>query len=121
MTRNIAKATAFRALAAAATVGLLPMGTTPVQASPLSDCYDYIMSACPGSITEYGQCINEGFGLCDNQHPQPMTTGELDLEFLPWDQRRIVQKALRDRGVPFRVYATPMDTGDTSTAASGRR
>jgi hypothetical protein len=69
MIRIIAKATTIRALASAATLGLLPMAAAPVHASPLSDCYDYIMAACPGSITEYGQCIDEGFGLCDNQHP----------------------------------------------------
>jgi hypothetical protein len=39
------------------------------------------------------------------------------------DQRRVVQRVLRDRGVPFRVYATPVDTGDSddSTSASARR
>ena len=123
MTRILVRAVAFRALAAATTISLLPMAAAPVQASPLSECYDYIMSACPDSLTEYGQCIDEGFGLCDNQHPQPLGTGALDLEFLPWDQRRVVQKVLRDRGVPFRVYATPVDTGDSDSgiAASARR
>jgi hypothetical protein len=120
MTR-ITTIAAFRAFAAAATLGMLPVA--PVQASPLSECYDYIMSVCPDSLTEYGQCIDEGFGLCDNQHPQPLATGALDLEFLPWDQRRVVHKILRERGVPFRVYGTPSHTGDSgdSTAASASR
>jgi hypothetical protein len=120
MTFTTFETPAFRAVAAALTLGLLPMAAAPAQASPLSDCYDYIMSECPTSLTPYEQCIGEGFDLCDNQHEQPLETGALDLNFLPWDQRRVVIQILRERDVPRRVYATPINTGDRGGEESGR-
>ena len=128
MTYVFAKATALRALAVASVVGMLPVSAVPAHAGALSDCYDYIMSACPDSLTEYGQCINEGFGLCDNQHPEPLHAGALDLDFLPADQRRVVRDILRERGVPARVYRTPVffgssddEDGRSGASAAGSR
>lgn len=110
MTRIIANTAALRALAIAAAT-LLPLASAPAQAGALSDCYDYIMSVCPDSNTEYGQCINEGFGLCDNQHPEPLVSGSLDLNVLPAAERRVVRDILRNRGVPARVWLNPDFSG----------
>ncbi|MDG4647320.1 hypothetical protein P6F26_02600 [Roseibacterium sp. SDUM158017] len=110
MTRTTTGTAILRTLAAAGTLGLLPMASTPAQASALSDCYDSIMVQCPESLTPYEQCIGEGFDLCDNQHEQPLEAGALDLDFLPPGQRRVVREVLRERGVPILVYRGPSNS-----------
>lgn len=121
MNAFITRTAALRILAAATAFGISPISAAPVQASALSDCYDYIMTACDDSITEYGQCIGEGFDLCDNQHPEPLLAGDLDLDFLPPGQRLVVRQILRDRDVPVRVYRTLSRGGDGDGRDQGGR
>lgn len=103
----------LRALAAATTVAALPFAAAPSAASELSDCYDYIMTQCETSISEYYGCIDEGFGLCDNQHDAPLVAGSLDLDWLPADQRRVVRAVLQDRGVNSAIWRSPFGSGDS--------
>lgn len=119
MTRIFNKAVATRAIILATAVGVSPMAATTASAGALAECYGYIMSACDDSLTEYNQCIGEGFDLCDNQHPEPLQAGDLDLNFLPASQRRVVRAILAERDVPARVYRFVMVSDDDGRDQSG--
>ena len=107
------RAMTLHALAAVTAVATLPFAAAPTAASELSECYEYIITACDDSISEYYECIDSGFGLCDNQNPEPLVAGALDLGWLPAEERRVVRAVLQDRGVNSAVWRSPFGSDDS--------
>ena len=114
------KTTTFRTLAAALTVAAI--NTAAAQAGDLSDCYDKIIGMCDDSLSPYGECILIGLELCDNQHPEPLVAGALDLRGLEPEERLVIKAVLKSRGHKPKVWMqTSVERNDDPAGRPARR
>ena len=114
------KTTTFRTLAAALTVATL--NAAAAQASDLSDCYEKIMGMCEDSISPYQGCILSGMDLCDNQHPEPLMQGALDLRAFDREERLVIKAVLKSRGHKPKVWMqTEVERKDDAAGRPSRR